>query len=150
VDLSDLERRRLWLSAQHSVRHAVEQIRHASGPQASPADRAAAQAAAAAASEMLNAVSWFVESKRGGPLRAAADSYDRAARDLHRRTVPATALSLRSRRRPRLGREQVRSHQRRPGRQRVQQMQLHRVRQVRLQGEPGKHGVVLLRRRRRI
>jgi hypothetical protein len=93
VDLSDLERRRLWLSAQHSVRHAVEQIRHASGPQASPADRAAAQAAAAAASEMLNAVSWLVESKRGGPLRVAADSYDRAARDLHRRTVPATARS---------------------------------------------------------
>ena len=57
------------------------------------ADRAAAQAAAAAVSEMLNAVSWLVESKRGGPLRVAADSYDRAARDLHRRTVPATARS---------------------------------------------------------
>ena len=93
VDLADLERRRLWLSAQDSVRAAAEQIRHASGAQASPADRASAQAAAAAASEMLNAVSWLVERKRGGPLRAAADSYDRAARDLHRRTVPPTARS---------------------------------------------------------
>jgi hypothetical protein len=93
VGLSELERRRLWLSAQHCVRDAAEQIRQASGPQAGPADRAAAQAAASAASEMLHALSWLVEHKRGGPLRAAADSYDRAARDLHRRTVPATARS---------------------------------------------------------
>jgi hypothetical protein len=93
MDLSDVERRRLWLSAQHSVRDAAEQIRHASGPQASPGERAAAHAAAAAAGEMLHAVSWLVEHKRGGPLRAAADLYDRAARDLHRRTVPATAHS---------------------------------------------------------
>lgn len=48
-DLSELERRRLWQSAQDSVREAAEQIRHATRPQASPADRAAAQAAAAAA-----------------------------------------------------------------------------------------------------
>jgi hypothetical protein len=93
VELSELERRRLWLSAQHCVRDAAEQIRHASGPKASPADRAAAQAAASAASEMLHAVSWLVEHKRGGPLRAAADSYDRAARDLQRRTTPATSHS---------------------------------------------------------
>jgi hypothetical protein len=93
MELSELERRRLWLSAQHCVRDAAKQIRQASGAHASPGDRAAAQAAAAAASEMLQAVSWLVEHKRGGPLRDAADSYDRAARDLHRRTVPATARS---------------------------------------------------------
>jgi hypothetical protein len=92
-ELSEPERRRLWLSAQHCLRDAAEQIRHASGPHASPADRAAAQAAAAAASEMLHALSWLVERKRGGPLRAAAESYDRAARDLHRHTVPPTARS---------------------------------------------------------
>lgn len=57
------------------------------------AAHAAAQAAAAAASEVLSAVSWLVEGKRGGPLRTAADSYDRAARNLRRRTVPATAHS---------------------------------------------------------
>lgn len=93
VDLSDLERRALWLSARHSVRYAAEQLRHASDPRANPSDRAAGQAAAAAASETLHAVSWLVESKPGGPLRAAADSYDRAARDLHRRTVPTTPSS---------------------------------------------------------
>jgi hypothetical protein len=92
-DLSKLERRRLWLSAQQAAREATDQIRPASSPHASEAQRASAQAAATAASEMLHAVSSLVESKRGGPLRAAADSYDRAARDLHRRTVPRTASS---------------------------------------------------------
>jgi hypothetical protein len=91
--LSVLERRRLWLAAQHAVRHANEQIRHASRPQAGAAAQAGAQAAAAAASEMISAVSWLVEGKRGGPLRAAADSYDRTARNLRRRTVPATPPS---------------------------------------------------------
>jgi chorismate synthase len=52
-----------------------------------------AQAAAASAAEVLSAVSWLVEHKRGGPLHAAAQDYNRAARDLHRRTVPASARS---------------------------------------------------------
>lgn len=42
---------------------------------------------------MFGALSWLVERKRGGPLHAAAEDYGRAARDLHRRTVPATARS---------------------------------------------------------
>jgi hypothetical protein len=92
-DLSELERRRLWLSAQHAVRDAAEQIRHASAPRASTAERATAQAAATAASEMLHIVSTLVEGKRDGPLPAGADSHDRAARDLHCRTVRPTGSS---------------------------------------------------------
>jgi hypothetical protein len=92
-DLSDLERRRLWVSAQQAAREGTNQIRSAGSPSASAAQRGSAQAAAAAASEMLHAVSSLVEGKRGGPLRAAADTYDRAARELHRRTVPTTAIS---------------------------------------------------------
>ena len=60
---------------------------------AATAAYADAQAAASAASEVLSAVSWLLERKRGGPLRTAADSYDRAARDLRRRTVPVTPHS---------------------------------------------------------
>jgi hypothetical protein len=89
--LSDLERRRLWSSAQDAVRQAAEQIRHASTPGAGPAEQAGAQAAATATSELLHAVSRILEGRHGGPLRSAADAYDRAARDLHRRTVPTTA-----------------------------------------------------------
>jgi len=92
-DLSESKRRRLWLSVQQAAREAAEQIRPASSPYASEAQRTGAQAAATAASEMLHAVSSLVEGKRGGQLRAAADSYDRAARDLHRRSVPTTASS---------------------------------------------------------
>ncbi len=46
---------------------------------------------------MLHAVSSLVEGKRRGPLRAAGDSYDRAAQDLHRRLTPTTAFSRTSR-----------------------------------------------------
>ncbi len=41
---------------------------------------------------MLHATSSLVERHRG-PLRAAGDCYDRAARDLHRQIAPPTALS---------------------------------------------------------
>jgi len=91
--LSVLDRRRLWLSAQQAIGRADEQIRGASNPLASADAQAGAQAAAAAAGEVLSAVGWLVERKRGGPLRQAADGYDRAARDLRRRTVPATPHS---------------------------------------------------------
>ncbi|MBW3640626.1 MAG: hypothetical protein KY451_12390 [Actinobacteria bacterium] len=47
---------------------------------------------------MLHAASSLVERKRRGPLRAAGDSYDRAARDLHRRIAPTTARSRTTRR----------------------------------------------------
>jgi hypothetical protein len=88
-ELTELDRRRLWVAAQNAVRDAGEQLGQASS---SPSD-AAAQAAAASAAEVLSAVSWLVERKRGGPLHAAAEDFSRAARDLHRRTAPATSRS---------------------------------------------------------
>jgi hypothetical protein len=93
ADLSDMDRRRLWVAAQNTVHRADEDIRHASSHPCDAAAQATAQAAAASAAEVLGAVSWLVERKRGGPLHAAAQDYSRAARDLHRRTVPATPRS---------------------------------------------------------
>lgn len=96
--LSDVERRQLWLDAQYVARQATQQIRQASAPGAGPAEQASAQAAATAASELLHAVSRVVDGRQGrGPLRTAAEDFDRAARDLHRRTVPSTAHSRRTR-----------------------------------------------------
>ena len=96
--VSDLERRRLWSAAADAVREADEQIRRASSPKASVGAHAAAQSAAASAGDVLHALSWLVEHKRGGPLHDAAQAYDRAARDLHRRTVPVSIGSRRVRR----------------------------------------------------
>ena len=92
-DLSELERRRLWVGAENAVHRADQDMRHASSHPLDAAAQAAAQAAAASAGEVFGALSWLVERKRGGPLHAAAEDYGRAARDLHRRTVPATVGS---------------------------------------------------------
>ena len=92
-DLSGLDRRRLWVAAQRAVQRAEAEIRHASTHPFDPAAQAAAQAAAASASEVLGAVSWLVHRKRSGPLHTASEDYGRAARDQHRRTVPATPRS---------------------------------------------------------
>ncbi|MGI8632814.1 MAG: relaxase/mobilization nuclease domain-containing protein, partial [Solirubrobacterales bacterium] len=93
ADLSELERRRLWVGAENAVHRADADMRHATSHPFDASAQATAQAAAASAGEVLGAVSWLVERKRGGPLHAAAEDYGRAARDLHRRTVPATAHS---------------------------------------------------------
>jgi hypothetical protein len=93
VELSELERRRLWIGAEHAVHRADADIRHASNHPFDAAAHATAQAAAASAAEMLGANSWLVERKRGGPLHTAAEDYGRAARELHRRTLPATVHS---------------------------------------------------------
>jgi hypothetical protein len=93
VDLSELERRRLWVGAEHAVHRADADLGYASGHPSDADAQAAAQAAAASAAEMFGALSWLVERKRGGPLHRAADDYCRAARELHRRTVPATVHS---------------------------------------------------------
>jgi hypothetical protein len=50
-------------------------------------------AAAMGASDVLHAVSRLVEGKRGGPLREAAEHYDRASRPRRGRVAPATAAS---------------------------------------------------------
>lgn len=93
VDLSELERRTLWLGAEKAVHRADADLRHASSHPVDAAAQDAAQAAAASAAEVLGAVSWLVERKPGGPLHAAAEDYGRSARDLHRRTGPAPAHS---------------------------------------------------------
>ena len=92
-DLSELDRRRLWVAAEGAVRRVDEQLQQAISHPGDPAAAASAQAAAASASEVFGALSWLVERRRGGPLHAAADHYGRAARDLHRRTVPTTPHS---------------------------------------------------------
>ena len=91
--MSELDRRWLWVAVQGAVRRADEQLRQASSHPGDSAAQASAQAAAASAGEVFDALSWLVERKRGGPLHDAADHYGRAARDLHRRTVPATPHS---------------------------------------------------------
>jgi hypothetical protein len=92
-DLSELERRRLRAAAQNAVHRADAHLRQASSRPSDPGAQASAQAAAASAGEVLGALSWLVERKRGGPLHNAAEDYDQAARDVHRRTVPATPRS---------------------------------------------------------
>ena len=92
-DLSELERRRLWVGAEHAVHRADADLGYASSHPSDAAAQAAAQAAAASAAEMFGALSWLVERKRGGPLHKAAEDYNRAARELHRRVVPATVCS---------------------------------------------------------
>ncbi len=92
-DLSELERRRLWVAAENAVRRADADMRHETSHPLDASAQATAQSAAVSAGEVFGAVSWLVERKRGGPLHAAAEDYARAARDLHRRTVPATAHS---------------------------------------------------------
>jgi hypothetical protein len=91
--LTDVERGRLWAAAQNAVRQAGEHLGQASSFPSDPAAQATAQAAAASAAELLSAVSWLVERKRGGPLHAAAEDFSRAARDLHRRTTPPSSWS---------------------------------------------------------
>ena len=81
------------MGAQNAVHRADADIRHATSHPFDASAQATAQAAAASVGEVLGAVSWLVERKRGGPLHAAAEDYGRAARDLHRRTVPATSRS---------------------------------------------------------
>jgi hypothetical protein len=93
VDLSELERRRLWVGAESAVHRADADIGYASSHPSDTAAQATAQAAAASAAEVFGALSWLVERKRGGPLHKAAEDYSRAARELHRRTVPATEWS---------------------------------------------------------
>lgn len=99
VELSYGERQRLWAAVHDAISDAQEQIHEAAHPkpEATAADRDAAtdaaRAAASAASDVLNGVSGLFEGAHGRRFRAAAHSYDRAARDLRRRIVPTTRTS---------------------------------------------------------
>ncbi len=75
--LTGEERARIWEQASAAVAHATEQVRAAAG-----SDPQAAGDAAWAASGFLSSAARVVEGRRGGPLTAAAASYDRAAREL--------------------------------------------------------------------
>jgi len=71
------ERARIWEQATAAAARATEQVRGAAG-----SDPLAAGDAAWAASDFLASAARVVEGRRGGPLTAAAASYDRAAREL--------------------------------------------------------------------
>jgi len=95
-DLSLLERRRLWLAAERAISDAEEQLRAAGS--GDPNATAVAEAGAVAASEVLAAVGRLTERHGHGPLRQAADTYDRAARGLRRQAPVPTNSARRTRR----------------------------------------------------
>jgi len=78
LELDPSERQALWDAAGQAIGRPDEQLRAAAG--GDPASRAMAEAAAVAASEILAAVGCLTERSGAGPLRQAADAYDRAAR----------------------------------------------------------------------
>lgn len=75
--MTPAERLRIWAQASIAAASAAEQIAASAA-----ADPAAAADAAWAASDFLPAAGRFVEGRRGGPLTAAAEQYDQAAREL--------------------------------------------------------------------
>jgi len=75
--LTGEERARIWEQATAAAAHATEQVQAAAGS----APRGAGDAAWAA-SDFLSSAARVVEGRRGGPLTAAAATYDRAAREL--------------------------------------------------------------------
>ncbi len=75
--LTGEERARIWEQASAAAAHATEQVQAAAG-----SDPQGAGDAAWAASDFLASAARVVEGRRGGPLTAAAASYDRAAREL--------------------------------------------------------------------
>lgn len=96
--LTDSERQGLWLTAQRAVQQAQHALQAATSTRSTGRDtfaQAEAMAAAMGASDVLHAVSRLVEGKRGGPLRDAAEHYDRASR-LPRGRVPAATPASRA------------------------------------------------------
>jgi hypothetical protein len=93
--LTDSERQGLWLAAQRAVQEAQHALQAATIRSAArdPSAQAEAMAAAVGASDVLHAVSRLVEGKRGGPLREAAEHYDRASRPPRGRVPTATPAS---------------------------------------------------------
>ncbi len=75
--LTGEERARIWEQATAAAARATEQVQAAAG-----ADPQGAGDAAWAASDFLASAARVVEGRRGGPLTAAAATYDRAAREL--------------------------------------------------------------------
>lgn len=82
--LSPEERQAVWDEATQAATTAGAEIRHLAGT-----DPAAAADTARAAADLLRAAARVAEPAGHGPLSAAANSYDRASRDLYGRTPPA-------------------------------------------------------------
>jgi hypothetical protein len=93
--LTDGERQSLWLAAQRAVQGAQHALGDAAvtGGGNSPSAQVGAMAAAMGASDVLHTVSRLVEGKRGGPLREAAEHYDRASRPARGRVPARTPTS---------------------------------------------------------
>ena len=83
--LGDAEHADLWERAARTAAAATEHVRRRAGT-----DPDGAADAAHAAGEALTAAARLAEGVRGGPLTAAADRYDRAARDLWGRAARRT------------------------------------------------------------
>jgi hypothetical protein len=95
-DLPDGERQDLWLAAQRAVQEAQHALQAATSTRSSGGDSSAqaeAMAAVMGARDVLHAVSRLIEGKRGGPLRDAAEHYDRASRPPRGRVPAATPAS---------------------------------------------------------
>ena len=95
LELQPAERQAPWEAAGQALDRADEQLRAAAS--GNPADRAMAEAAAVAASEVLSAVARLTERSAAGPLHQAAVAYDRAARGLRRRPPIPTGPARRTR-----------------------------------------------------
>jgi hypothetical protein len=96
LSLTDSERRDLWLAAQRAVQQAQHALQAATVTRGAGRDSSAqaeAMAAAMGASDVLHAVSRLIEGKCGGPLRDAAEHYDRASRPPRGRVPAATPAS---------------------------------------------------------
>ncbi len=95
--LTDGERQNLWAAARRAVRGAQHALQDAAvtGGGNNPSAQVDAMAAAMGASDILHTVSRLVEGKRGGPLREAAEHYDRASRPA-RGGVPAATPASRA------------------------------------------------------
>jgi hypothetical protein len=94
--LTDSERQDLWLAAQRAVQQAQHALQAATVTRSAGRDSSAqaeAMAAAMGASDVLHAVSRLIEGKRGGPLRDAAEHYDRASRPPRGHVPAATPAS---------------------------------------------------------
>lgn len=84
--LTGPERAAAWRDAQRVTASAAADV-----ARLAVSDPTAASDVAHATSRALSATARVVEGRAGGPLTAAADAYDRAARDLYARTPPRTA-----------------------------------------------------------
>jgi hypothetical protein len=84
--LTEMERLRIWKQATLAAERASEHI-----AESVASDPTGAADAAWAASDFLAAAGRVVEGRKGGPLTEVAQTYDRAARELHGKVPAPTA-----------------------------------------------------------